>query len=610
MAAEHPRRRRAARRPPAATPATHSPSPPPSLLEADPRARPIATALLIFAALLAIYVLNFRMLSSGDSLPTRVLPFSILREGNLALDEFSWEPTSRGKPPYYLRAVGHHLYSGSPIVLPVVIAPLYALPAWWLAANGISYDDVRARVVIVAMERISAAVVVALSAALLFLLLQRLTTWRAALALTAVYALGTSTWSIASQALWTHGLAELLLVLLTMVFLRRDEPTTFAAAAAGVIAVLAIGNRPPMIIFALLSLIYVWRHQRRRLLAFAAVPVVGGTLLLAFNLLLYGRAAGGYGVSLRSFDGNVVTGVAGLLVSPNRGLFVYTPLMLFAVAGAVRIWRTPAHAWLRYLVVGVGLHLLIYGTFKEWWGGYAYGPRYMTDVLPALMLFLIYGVTPLWHDARARVLIAALALFGIAVQAIGVYAADDSWNREPTPLEQAPRRVWDLADSQIVRGWRNGWHAGDLAPIMFDAFRRPLPALVAPLREADLTSKLTAHDFPAAVEAGAVVSGTVEITNRSTVGWPAFSGDGIISARYLVFLLARWMHHGTPLPGAGDVLPLPSNLAPGETASIHVSLPAPAVTGDLKLELRMTQAIDRQSGLVGHDALKVPISVR
>ena len=47
-----------------------------------------------------------------------------------------------------------------------------------------------------------------------------------------------------------------------------------------------------------------------------------------------------------------------------------------------------------------------------------------------------------------RVLAVTFVLYGAAVQAIGVYCADDTWNREPVPLEQNPERVWDWSDLQ------------------------------------------------------------------------------------------------------------------------------------------------------------------
>ena len=40
-----------------------------------------------------------------------VLPFSLLREGNLNLDEFTWERSARGALPYYVHQPGEHIYS-------------------------------------------------------------------------------------------------------------------------------------------------------------------------------------------------------------------------------------------------------------------------------------------------------------------------------------------------------------------------------------------------------------------------------------------------------------------------------------------------------------------
>src|SRR5262245_52797533 len=231
----------------------------------------------LFCALLAIYVLNFRLLGAGDSFPTRVLPFSVLREHNLNLDEFNWERRSDGRLPYYVHQLGPHIYSVSTIATSLVITPLYILPAWWMAARGIGYDDVRARVVIVAMERISAAILTALSACLLYVALRRLTTWRWALALTVVYALGTSTWSIASQALWAHALSELCLVTLCVILL-RPAPSRVAIALAGLTAAVMVANRPQMVVFAAPALLFVAVYHRRHLLAFAALPALIGGL--------------------------------------------------------------------------------------------------------------------------------------------------------------------------------------------------------------------------------------------------------------------------------------------------------------------------------------------
>ena len=565
-------------------------------------------AVLLFATLASIYILNFRVMSAGDSIPTRLLPFSLLRERNVNLDEFSWERDQAGHLPYYLNQPESHIYSVSTIATPLVVAPLYALPAWWLALRDISYDDVRARVVVVVMERISAAFLAALSASVLFAVLCRLTTWRWALALAALYGLGTSTWSISSQALWAHGLTELCLVLLSAI-LFMPKPSQVALASAGLVAAVMVGNRLQTIVFAVPALLFVCVYHRRGVLSFAALPVLAAVALLSYNQSIFHGNTGGYG-GIDHFGGRLFEGIAGLLVSPNRGLFVYTPIMLFAGWGAVQVWRVEAPPWLRWLTVGVVLHVILYAKFDEWWAGYTYGPRYLTDVLPILTVLLVYGLVPLCRTPATRVIALALALWGVAVQAIGVYAADDMWNREPVPLELRPNRVWDWSDLQIARGWRNGWHGGDLAGVMWDAFQQPVPAQVAPLSERELASDISARGLPKEVRRGGTAHAVVEVTNRSTAAWPAFSGEGPISSRHLIFLMMRWFAHGQPLPGAGDEVMLPMNLSPGRSAEVPVSLTAPAVVGDLELEFRVAQVLDGAHGLVGPNALRVPVRVK
>jgi hypothetical protein len=84
----------------------------------------------------------------------------------------------------------------------------------------------------------------------------------------------------------------------------------------------------------------------------------------------------------------------------------------------------------------------------------------------------------------------------------------------------------------------------------------------------------------------------------------------VISARHLIFLLVRWFVDGQPLPGAGDVVPLPENVAPGEEIRMTVDLTAPARAGRFDLEFRVSQAIDGQHGMIGPDSLRVPITVQ
>jgi hypothetical protein len=462
-------------------------------------------------------------------------------------------------------------------------------------------------VVIVAMERLSAAVLTALSASLLYLALRRLTTVRWALALTLLYAFGTTTWVISSQALWAHGLSELALVILCLVLL-DPVPSRGAFVLAGLVTGIAVANRPQMIVFAALAFLFVVVRHSRRVLEFVALPALIGGLVILYNRAVFQGIAGGYG-GFDHFHGSLWDGLPGLFVSPNRGLFIFTPIMVFAIWGAVRVWRVESPPWLRWLTIGVLLHVMVHATFTEWWAGYTYGPRYLTDVLPALTLFLVYGLVPLCRGPAMRAFAALLALYGVMVQAIGVYAADDDWNRTPTPLERQPSRVWDWSDLQVVRGLAGGVRVHELAAVMVDAFRDPVPAQVRRLSADDLRCAIVMKPPRRVFQRGASVPTLVKITNLGQAAWPAFSGEGVISARYLTFLLVRWFADGQLTPGAGDVVLLPENVTPGETIKMRVALVAPASPGRYELDLRVTQAIDGVRGVVGADALRVPVTV-
>jgi hypothetical protein len=235
-------------------------------------------------------------------------------------------------------------------------------------------------------------------------------------------------------------------------------------------------------------------YHRRQTIAFAALPALIGVAVIATNCSVFSTSPAG------AADSTLWWADPGrpcrIVIGPNRGLLVYTPIMLFAVWGAVRVWRVDAPVWLRWLSIGVALHVLVYAKFQEWWAGYTYGPRYFTDVLPALTIFLVYGLVPLCRAPAMRAAVAALAVYGAAVQAIGVYAADDSWERTPVPLEAQPERVWDGHDLQIVRALHNGWHGGQFAALMFDAFLDPVPAQIKPLTEAVWRAPSTRAAYP------------------------------------------------------------------------------------------------------------------
>src|SRR5208337_3139095 len=204
-------RKRALRRPRAASSDRLSGGTP-SLPSAQPRRYLAFFGLLLL--LLVIYNLNFRTIHSIDTFPARFLPFSLLLDHSLYLDHWIPPPLAAtlGVHGSHFAVRSHgHFVSMYPIIAPVVVTPLYVLPAWWLSRQSppLAPFSPGFDVIVSTMEKLSASLIAAMSGALLFLAFRRIASRYVSLVVALIYGLASNTWAISSQGLWRHGLTEL-----------------------------------------------------------------------------------------------------------------------------------------------------------------------------------------------------------------------------------------------------------------------------------------------------------------------------------------------------------------------------------------------------------------
>ncbi|MGE5648030.1 MAG: hypothetical protein ACM336_19815 [Acidobacteriota bacterium] len=378
---------------------------------------------------LLVYTANFRSISAGDTYPARYLPFAIWRWHTVLLDPIT-SITAQGRP---LRATAHssqsgpafwivpvqggHVVSLYPLLVPVLVSPLYLPAVAYLYATGWQqhqFDRV-ARI----MEKVSASLLTAVSAALFYLLLRRRTGPRSALLLTFAYAFGSTTWVISSQALWQHGVAELLVV--CALLLLAGQCSRGRAVAAGVVLGLVVCNRPPdSLIAAALGTYGLWWARRFAplLVAAALVPAVP---LLVYNLGTVGHFAGAYGLVGKSafFQHDLLSGLAGLLFSPARGLFVFSPFLLFVPFCLPRILRDNRTGGLAMAALAaVILQLLLYAK-ADWRQGFCWGPRWLTELVPLLLWMLAPALAGMSRLARGVFVLAVGA--AIAIETVGAF---------------------------------------------------------------------------------------------------------------------------------------------------------------------------------------------
>jgi hypothetical protein len=440
---------------------------PPAVGPAAPTLRSgLRVSLLIGLCCFVVYNANLRSITAGDTYPARYLPFAILHHQTIFFDPIEKVAAQgRGDGAFWmLHRPDGHIFSLYPVVVPVLVAPLYVPAVAYLHVTG--WSDARLDHVAKVMEKLTASFLAALSASLLFLLLRRRATTPLAVLLTVAYAFGTTTWVVSSQALWQHGMAEVMVIgVLLLLTARCSAPR---AVAAGLLLGLMAGNRPPDVILAAALGAYglFWAGRRRAplLAAGAALPMV---VVLFYNLYTAANIAGGYGVvgNPGFFEHELLSGIAGLLVSPARGLFVFSPFLLFLLLAWRYLPRVREERLLTLaMTAGVVLQILLYAKV-DWRSGLSWGPRYLTDLLPLLMWMLVPVVAALRGLGRAVFLLAVGV--SIVIESIGAFAYTGSVD---LPLyaagsgldERAMEPVWQWRNASFLAALRHGHAPAEL----------------------------------------------------------------------------------------------------------------------------------------------------
>jgi hypothetical protein len=396
------------------------------------------TALLAAAALLfpfAVFLGDGRYLGSGDTAPAELLPIAVLEHHALNFDAFVRPGETL---PYWFRVKNGHVVSDYPVVPGLLNVPVFAAAK----AAGLPLFENRFRLSLATSAALAAA-----SVLFVFLALRRIgRSDLAAFGFALLYAFGTEVWSVAGKGLFQHG-PSLFFLTLALWLLQVETPR--AAAIAALSLGLAIGIRPTNVLIA--APLVFWEMRRRprgraAFLIFFALPVV----------LVAAHSAGSWGdpftlarnVVPAGFSGNVAGGLAGLLLSPARGLFVFSPFLIFAIPAGVAAWRRSGSIFDRCLTVAVVLTLAAFSRWRIWWGGHSFGYRILIEIVPLLVL-LIAGAWPKsgrrpWASALFTVFAAA----SIFVQFLGARFYPSGFNDD---IDREPERLWQIRDSEIPR---------------------------------------------------------------------------------------------------------------------------------------------------------------
>jgi hypothetical protein len=383
-------------------------------------------AVILFLVIWLVYNSNSARVGMVDAIPPPQMAISLLRQGNLDLDEYVQTYRDGDRGTGLMQTKGHWISCWPPGTA-LFCVPFYALPV----ALGVEVPSLDVDM----LAKLTASVLTAASAVFVFLCLRRFASRRGATWMTIAYALGTAAFDISGQDTWAHGPVQFCLA--AVLYIALGEPRRRGChLLAGLLVGLMVAARPTSV--ALVLPLLLWIAYRNGILTGIWVAL-GGLLpalfLVGFNLHYLGTPGfAGYEDMLGGgWDpGGLPRCFLGLLISPNRGMLVFSPFLLFCIYGAgvgLRQEEGRYRMLALALVIGLLSQLLLSASWRAWHAAFSYGSRYSADALPYWALFGGFAIDRIRSRRLWRRVFAATVFVSILIHSLAVYWDVDPWNR-------------------------------------------------------------------------------------------------------------------------------------------------------------------------------------
>ena len=272
-------------------------------------------------------------------------------------------------------------------------------------------------------------------------------------------ALGTQVWSTTSRSLWADTWGVLLLSVVAYLMLadgigkRRLNPFVAATLLAWTYFV-----RPSNAVVVMAVTVYVMLARRQIFWRYALSGAIWGCVLVVYSWIHYHAVLPTYfRVNQRLSFSHFFTAIAGNLISPSRGLFVFVPITLGILFIVWRHRQTVVSKPLLFLALTViALYVLVISTFNPWWAGASFGPRYLSPVVPWFVVLAVLGLDALRRSAaavnqRITLVFAGLLLFlSVTINAFGALSWRAwMWNAHGD-IDHDAKKVWSLKYPQLL----------------------------------------------------------------------------------------------------------------------------------------------------------------
>jgi hypothetical protein len=242
------------------------------------------------------------------------------------------------------------------------------------------------------IQKALAALLMGLTAVIFYFTSRRILPYAWSIVIALAGAFATQIWSTASRGLWSHTWAVLLISVIVYLLLASEtrRQKLYPIALATLLAWLYF-VRPNGSIVIVAVTIYLLLFHRKRFAYYALTGALWLAGFIAYSWTHFGKPLPSYYRPGRLRFDLLPEALAGNVLSPSRGLFIYVPVLLFVLYLLIRFRQFLPLTRLVWLSLAICvLHILFVSMFAnlwgDWWGGASFGPRYTTELVPWLVL--------------------------------------------------------------------------------------------------------------------------------------------------------------------------------------------------------------------------------
>jgi hypothetical protein len=404
--------------------------------------RVLPSSASLYLALAVIYLLSAKgYVESLDTDFSIATAESIVSHGRLDVPDH--------QAGYTIPGVGGKSYSKFGIGLALYFTPFVAMAHGVAAVTGWPEPDLAG--FLISFSQIPFALLV------LLLFARQLRRFNVSppgvLLLTLALGLGTLCWHYAVCDLSEEMQAALLLAAYGSVIRpgRRSALTAGTAMALLVLVKLVHVTLLPLFMAYLLTpLDEPFRARVTRSALFLGPVAVIGFGIAWLNQIRFGSLfESGYGAEASLFfPQQMWKTVPALLLSPDKGILLFSPVLLLGLFGFRAFFRQAAReAALCVAIVAVGF--LITASWHSWGGGWSWGPRLLVPILPVAFLAAGFSVDRI-GQSRGYALPAALTALSILVQVPSVLINDQEIHRIREELLHEDERPFAVPDFSMA----------------------------------------------------------------------------------------------------------------------------------------------------------------